>query len=162
MKNKFRYYIYDFLIGQHLLTIDIEDKKIRIDCFNIYGQCSTLDRDWTKVSNRLINRALNFSGYSIDPYILEHFTKNKGYNNDKKLLFQSNDYDECILFLASYGIKNHNYMDNQNHEYLKKYLKDKEKKLDDFIVRMNKSTTQDSTKKTQEFKEIEDELEQDF
>ena len=56
IENEYRYYIYDFLIGQHLLTIDTVGKRSRIDTFNIYGQCSTLDREWDRITKHTINR----------------------------------------------------------------------------------------------------------
>lgn len=123
MENKYRYYTYDFLIGQHLLTIDTKDKKYRIDSFNIHGQCFTLDRDWKRVTKATINKALNRNGYDIDNYFLQHFYDEPKEKADMKdLLFKSNNFNDCILFLVNYGKENHNYTDNQNHEYYKKYL----------------------------------------
>ena len=46
MKNEFRFYIYDFLIGSHILTIDTEKNRSRIDCLNIYGQCYSFGEKW--------------------------------------------------------------------------------------------------------------------
>lgn len=123
MQNKYRFYTYDFLIGQHLLTIDTQEKKYRIDCFNIHGQCSTLDRDWKRITKATINRALNRHGYVIDAYFLQHFYDDSKQKADmKELLFKANNFNDCILFLANYGKENHNYTDNPNHDYYKKYL----------------------------------------
>lgn len=122
--NDYRYYIYDFLIGDHLLTIDTIGKKSRIDTFNIYGQCSTLDREWNKITKSTVNRALKRSGYVYDNYILEHFT-DREMCLENKILFKSNNYNDCIRFLADYGAKNNNYMENtENMDYYKRFLED--------------------------------------
>lgn len=126
IKNNYRYYIYDFLIGQHLLTIDTVGKRSRIDTFNIYGQCSTLYKEWDKITKHTVNRALRRIGYVYDNYILEHFTDREK-RLENKILFKSNNYNDCIKFLADYGIKNHNYMKNiENMDYYKKYLENTE------------------------------------
>lgn len=119
-ENEYRFYIYDFLIGQQLLTVDTIKNRTRIDCFNIYGQCSTLGKKWDKVTKATINRALNRIGYCIDKYIEEHFTDREKILKDK-VLFKSNDYNECIKFLADYGEKNHNYTKYTSEEYEKRY-----------------------------------------
>lgn len=131
IENEYRYYIYDFLIGQHLLTIDTVGKRSRIDTFNIYGQCSTLDREWDRITKHTINRALRRSGYVYDKYILEHFT-NSEISVEKEPLFKTNNYNDCIKFLADYGAKNHNYMENTDHmDYYKKYLEDTEEEQEE-------------------------------
>ena len=114
IENEYRYYIYDFLIGQHLLTIDTVGKRSRIDTFNIYGQCSTLDEEWDKITKYTVDRALRRSGYVYDKYILEHFT-NSEISVEKEPLF-----------------KNHNYMENTEHmDYYKKYLEDTEEEQEE-------------------------------
>lgn len=118
--NEFRFYIYDFLIGQQLLTVDTIKNRTRIDCFNIYGQCSTLGEKWNKITKSIINRALTRSGYCIDKYIKEHFTDREKVLKEE-VLFKSNDYNECIKFLADYGAKNHNYTKCTDEEYEKRY-----------------------------------------
>lgn len=132
--EEYRYYVYDFLIGQEILTIDKQEKKYRIDGYNIHGQCFSLDREWHKITKANINRALRSSDYAIDKYFLEHFVyKNSihyaGYN-DKDLLFKSNNYDDCIMFLVNFGKENNNCTNNQNFDYYKKYLSTKEEKED--------------------------------
>ena len=37
-RKEYRFYIYDFLIGSHILTVDTLKYQTRVDCFNIYGQ----------------------------------------------------------------------------------------------------------------------------
>ena len=138
MKNddskNYRYYIYDFLIGQVLLTIDIVEKKMRLDRFNIYGQCYSLEDNWKKITNATIRKAYEKGNKSIDKYIVLHFPLSENINITPKedLLYKCNDYDDCILFLAKYGKENQNLITNNNcFNYYKKYLKNKNRNIDE-------------------------------
>ena len=124
-ENEYRFYIYDVLIGSHLLTIDTRNNKTRIDRFNIYGQCYSLGEKWDKVTKGNIKR----SKYCIDEYIEEHFTDREKILKDK-VLFKSNDYNECIKFLADYGAKNLNGTIYTGEEYEKRYMGYYKKYLD--------------------------------
>lgn len=132
--KKYRYYIFDYLIGQHILTLDTVKNRERIDGFNIHGQCYSLDRDWNKVTKATIKRALNRNGYVFDSYIRKYFTEDNRYigDNDKRLLYRSNNYDDCVLFLVKYGKENENCTNNTEFNYYEKYLEDKSKNLDNF------------------------------
>lgn len=125
MSNEYRFYIYDWLINQHLITIDTKKNRSRIDSYNIYGQCYTFGRDeWTKITKATINRAIRRSGYEYDKFIEEHFTDRKKCL-EKKVLFKSNDYNECIKFIVEFGEKENNtYKDSKytNNGYWKQYL----------------------------------------
>ena len=122
--ENYRFYIYDFLIGSHILTVDTEKNRTRIDRLNVYGQCYTFGNEWDKVTKATINRAIKRSGFSYDEYIKEHFTDIKT-SVKEKVLFKSNDYNECIKFIAKYG-KDKNYTENMDYtEYYKKYLENK-------------------------------------
>ena len=122
--ENYRFYIYDFLIGSHILTVDTEKNRTRIDRLNVYGQCYTFGNEWDKVTKATINRAIKRSGYTYDEYIREHFTDIKT-SVKEKVLFKSNDYNECIKFIAKYG-KDKNYTENMDYtEYYKKYLENK-------------------------------------
>lgn len=127
--NEFRFYIYDWLIGQHLLTIDTLKNRSRIDSFNIYGQCCSLGKKWDKITNATINKAIKRSGYTYDKFILEHFTDRKKVLKDK-VLFKSNDYNECIQFLADYGEREQNCTHYKGEEYRNKYKNYYKKYLD--------------------------------
>ena len=132
-ENEYRYYIYDFLIGQHLLTIDTKMNRKRIDAYNIHGQCYSLGNKCSKVTKATIQIALKRSGYVIDNYIKEHFTDQEK-RLGKQVLFKSNDYNECIKFLADYGEKNLNWTKNtQNMDYYKKYLDIPENKIGEIL-----------------------------
>lgn len=120
-ENEFRFYIYDFLIGQEILTIDTVKNRTRLDCLNIYGQCYSFGDKWEKVTKATINRALRRDGYVYDDYIKEHFTDREKRMKDK-VLFKSNDYNECIKFIAKYG-RDNEYKENIDYDnYYKKYL----------------------------------------
>lgn len=120
-ENEFRFYIYDFLIGQKILTIDTVKNRTRLDCLNIYGQCYSFGDKWEKVTKATINRALRRDGYVYDDYIKEHFTDREKRMKDK-VLFKSNDYNECIKFIAKYG-RDNEYKENIDYDnYYKKYL----------------------------------------
>ena len=122
--ENYRFYIYDFLIGSHILTVDTEKNRTRIDRLNVYGQCYTFGNEWDKVTKATINRAIKRSGFTYDEYIKEHFTDIKT-SVKEKVLFKSNDYNECIKFIAKYG-KDKNYTENMDYtEYYKKYLENK-------------------------------------
>ena len=122
--ENYRFYIYDFLIGSHILTVDTEKNRTRIDRLNVYGQCYTFGNEWDKVTKATINRAIKRSGYTYDEYIREHFTDIKT-SVKEKVLFKSNDYNECIKFIAKYG-KDKNYTENIDYtEYYKKYIENK-------------------------------------
>ena len=122
--ENYRFYIYDFLIGSHILTVDTEKNRTRIDRLNVYGQCYTFGNEWDKVTKATINRAIKRSGYTYDEYIREHFTDIKT-SIKEKVLFKSNDYNECIKFIAKYG-KDNNYTENIDYtEYYKKYIENK-------------------------------------
>lgn len=122
--ENYRFYIYDFLIGSHILTVDTEKNRTRIDRLNVYGQCYTFGNEWDKVTKATINRAIKRSGFTYDEYIKEHFTDIKT-SAKEKVLFKSNDYNECIKFIAKYG-KDKNYTENMDYtEYYKKYLENK-------------------------------------
>ena len=122
--ENYRFYIYDFLIGSHILTVDTEKNRTRIDRLNVYGQCYTFGNEWDKVTKATINRAIKRSGYTYDEYIREHFTDIKT-SVKEKVLFKSNDYNECIKFIAKYG-KDNNYTENIDYtEYYKKYIENK-------------------------------------
>lgn len=118
--ENYRYYIYDWLIGQHLITFDTEKRRSKIDSFNIYGQCYSLGKKWDKITKATIERANKRTGYVYDDFIKKHFI-NSNYNLHKELLFKSNDYNECIKFLADYGEKNHNCTKYKGEEYCKRY-----------------------------------------
>ena len=136
MKNEFRFYIYDFLIGSHILTIDTEKNRSRIDCLNIYGQCYSFGEKWDKITKANINRALNRTGYCYDDYIKEHFT-DQGRDLEKKILFKSNDYNECIKFIADFGVKNSSLVSPDKKEsyklYHKSYLDIPENKIGEIL-----------------------------
>ena len=119
--NEYRFYIYDFLIGT-LITIDTEKNRIRLDSKNIYGQYYTFgENKWEKVTKATINRAIKRSGYVYDDFIKEHFT-NREKILKSKVLFKSNDYNECIKFIAGFGKKN-GYTENTDYtKYFQKYL----------------------------------------
>lgn len=129
MKNDYRFYIYDWLIGQQLLTIDTEKNKSRIDCFNMYGQCSTLGRKWDKITEATINRALNRTGYVYDDFIIKHFV-NSEHSLRNEELFKSNNFNDCIKFLADYGAINLNRTIYKGEEYNKRYRNYYKKYLD--------------------------------
>ena len=74
-ENEYMFYVYDFLIGQHILTIDTARNRTRLDRLNIYGQCYSFGDKWEKVTKTIINRALRRDGYVFDDYIKEHFTE---------------------------------------------------------------------------------------
>lgn len=119
--NDFRFYVYDFLIGQQILTIDTVKNRTRLDRLNIYGQCYSFGDKWEKVTKAAINRALRRDGYVYDDYIKEHFTDREKRLKDK-VLFKSNDYNECIKFIAKYG-RDNGYKENIDYDnYYKKYL----------------------------------------
>ncbi len=132
--KKYRYYIFNYLIGQEILTLDTVKNRCRIDRFNIHGQCYSLGEEWKKITKSTINRAFNREGYVLDSYIKEYFTENKKYigNNDNSLLYRANDYDDCILFLVKYGKENQNCTSNTKFDYYQQYLSNKSKKLDNF------------------------------
>ena len=119
--NDFRFYVYDFLIGQQIITIDTVKNRTRLDRLNIYGQCYSFGDKWEKVTKATINRALKRDGYVYDDYIKEHFTDREKRLKDK-VLFKSNDYNECIKFIAKYG-RDNGYKENIDYDnYYKKYL----------------------------------------
>ena len=119
--NDFRFYVYDFLIGQQIITIDTVKNRTRLDRLNIYGQCYSFGDKWEKVTKATINRALRRDGYVYDDYIKEHFTDREKRLKDK-VLFKSNDYNECIKFIAKYG-RDNGYKENIDYDnYYKKYL----------------------------------------
>lgn len=119
--NDFKFYVYDFLIGQQIITIDTVKNRTRLDRLNIYGQCYSFGDKWEKVTKATINRALRRDGYVYDDYIKEHFTDREKRLKDK-VLFKSNDYNECIKFIAKYGRYNE-YKENIDYDnYYKKYL----------------------------------------
>lgn len=120
VKNEYRFYIYDWLIGQHLITIDTEKNRSRIDGFNIYGQCYSLGEKWEKITKATIEKAKRRSGYVYDEFITKHFI-NSDHSLHKELLFKSNDYNECIKYLADYGEKNRNNTIYEGEEYRKRY-----------------------------------------
>ena len=72
-ENEYMFYVYDFLIGQHILTIDTARNRTRLDRLNIYGQCYSFGDKWEKVTKATINRALRRDGYDFDDYIKEHY-----------------------------------------------------------------------------------------
>lgn len=119
--NEYRFYIYDFLIGT-LITIDTEKNRTRLDSKNIYGQYYTFgENKWEKVTKATINRAIKRSGYVYDDFIKEHFT-NREKILKSKVLFKSNDYNECIKFIAKFGKKTE-YTENTDYtKYFQKYL----------------------------------------
>lgn len=120
-ENEYRFYIYDFLIGQQLLTIDTVKNRARLDRLNIYGQCYSFGDKWDKITKATINRALRRSGYVYDEYIKEHFTdREKGLKD--KVLFKSNDYNECIKFIARFGKEKEHEQNVDYDNYFKKYL----------------------------------------
>lgn len=129
-ENEYRFYIYDWLIGQHLITIDTVKNRSRIDSFNIYGQCYSLGDKWNKITKATINRALHRSGYVYDKFIKEHFTDREKILKDK-VLFKSNDYNKCIEFLADYGAENNNCTLYKGEEYDKRYKGYYKKYLDE-------------------------------
>lgn len=138
-KNEYRFYIYDFLIGQKLLTIDTVKNRSRFDSFNIYGQCSTLSERWDKITKATISQSLERIGYCYDDYIKKHFSDSSLELKDK-LLFKSNDYNECIKFLAEYGVRNHDYTTKEyrkEHQeelnYYKKYLDTPENRIGEIL-----------------------------
>ncbi len=120
-ENEYRFYIYDFLIGQQLLTIDTVKNRARLDCLNIYGQCYSFGDKWDKITKATINRALRRSGYVYDEYIKEHFTDREKRLKDK-VLFKSNDYNECIKFIARFGKEKEHEQNVDYDNYFKKYL----------------------------------------
>ena len=134
LKNEYRYYIFDYLIGGHLLTLDTVENKYRIDTINIHGQCSTLNEGWKKITKATINKALNRTGYVFDSYVKEYFTNDSKYmgDNDKSLLYRTDNYDDCILFLVSFAKENHNWTNNEEFNYYQKYLFDKTKSIENF------------------------------
>lgn len=121
IQNEYRFYIYDFLIGQQLLTIDTVKNRARIDRLNIYGQCYSFGDKWDKITKATINRALRRSGYVYDEYIKEHFTDREKRLKDK-VLFKSNDYNECIKFIARFGKEKGHEKNVDYDNYFKKYL----------------------------------------
>lgn len=130
--NDFRFYIYDFLIGQHILTIDTVNNRTRLDRLNIYGQCYSFGDKWEKVTKATINRALKRDGYVYDDYIKEHFTDREKRLKDK-VLFKSNDYNDCIKFIAMFG-KEKEHRSNIDYEnYYKKYLDIPENKIGEIL-----------------------------
>jgi len=132
LENKYRFYVYDFLIGQEILTIDTQERKYRIDGFNIHGQCYSLKNDWKKISKSNILRAMKSNEYAIDKYFYTHFVNPKDDDHTKKeLLYHSNNYDDCILFLVKYGKENLNCSNNKNFDYYKEYLEDKAKEIEE-------------------------------
>lgn len=138
MKNddskKYRYYIYDFLIGQDLLTIDVVEKKMRIDSFNIYGQCYSLGDKWEKIINAKIKKAYEKGNKAIDEYIVLHFPLSENINitSRKDFLYKCNDYDDCILFLVKYGKEKQDLTTNTDYfNYYKKYLKNKNRDIEE-------------------------------
>lgn len=131
-KNEYRFYIYDFIIGQHILTIDTIKNRTRIDRLNIYGQCYSFGDKWEKVTKATINRALKREGYVFDNYIKEHFTDREKIL-ENKVLFKSNDYNECIKFIAEFG-KKEEYTKNIDYtNYFKKYLDISENKIGEIL-----------------------------
>lgn len=132
-KNDFRFYIYDFLIEQELLTIDTLQSRSRFDSFNIHGQCYSFGQEWDKITKATISQALGRSGYCYDEYIKEHFT-DRPLRLENKVLFKSNDYNECIKFLADFGAKKHNYTNNsKSMDYYKKYLDIPENRIGEIL-----------------------------
>ena len=131
-ENEYMFYVYDFLIGQHILTIDTARNRTRLDRLNIYGQCYSFGDKWEKVTKTIINRALRRDGYVFDDYIKEHFTEREKRLKDK-ILFKSNDYNECIKFIAEYGKKNE-YTENIDYtNYFRKYLDIPENKIGNIL-----------------------------
>lgn len=131
-ENEYMFYVYDFLIGQHILTIDTARNRTRLDRLNIYGQCYSFGDKWEKVTKTTINRALRRDGYVFDDYIKEHFTEREKRLKDK-ILFKSNDYNECIKFIAEYGKKNE-YTENIDYtNYYRKYLDIPENKIGNIL-----------------------------
>lgn len=118
--NEYRFYIYDWSIGQHLITLDTVKNRSRIDSFNMYGQCYSLGEEWKNITKATINRAMKRSGYVYDDFIKEHFTNREKRFKDK-VLFKSNNYNDCIKFLVDYGEKNQNYTTYKGEEYNKRY-----------------------------------------
>ena len=104
-ENEFRFYIYDFLIGSQILTIDTLKNRTRLDHLNIYGQCYSFGEKWDKVTKATINRALSRDEYVFDKYIKEHFT-DRAKRLKEDVLFKSNDYNDCIKFIVEFGKKN--------------------------------------------------------
>ncbi|WP_304683100.1 hypothetical protein [uncultured Clostridium sp.] len=138
-KNEYRFYIYDWILGQQLITIDTDKKKSKIDGFNIYGQCYSLGDKWKKITSAMIKRTTQRIGYLYDDFIEKHFV-NPNYHLYKKLLFKSNDYNECIKFLADYGAENLNNSiykgeeyDKIYKEYYKSYLDIPENKIGEIL-----------------------------
>lgn len=127
-ENEYRFYIYDFLIGSHILTIDTVKNRTRLDRLNIYGQCYSFGEKWDKVTKATINRALRRSGYVYDDYIEEHFTDREKMLKDK-VLFKTNDYNECIKFIVEFGKKNKYTEKIDYSNYFKKYLDIPENKI---------------------------------
>ena len=122
MKNDYRYYVYDYLIGSHILTIDTLEKKFRIDRSNIYGQIFSFDRDWENITSKDIEKAKTRVGYTFDKYVLEHFT-DKDQFLDKKVICKTNDYNECIKAIAQYCAKQEGKtLEDEDMGYYKKYL----------------------------------------
>lgn len=150
-KNKYRFYIYDWLIGQELITIDTVKNRSRIDSFNIYGQCYSLGNEWDKITKATIKRAFNRFGYVYDDFIKEHFTDREKILKDK-VLFKSNDYNECIKFLADYGAENQNCTSYKGEEYDKRY-KDYYKKYLDIPENKIGEILADGTVKKKHFQE---------
>lgn len=131
-ENEYRFYIYDFLIGSHILTIDTLKNRTRIDRLNVYGQCYSFGEKWDKVTKATINRALRRSGYVYDNYIEEHFTDREKMLKDK-VLFKSNDYNECIKFIVEFGKKNEYTEKVDYSNYFKKYLDIPENKIGEIL-----------------------------
>lgn len=132
LENKYRFYVYDFLIGQKILTIDTQERKYRIDDFNIHGQCYSLKNDWKKITKSNILRAMESNEYAIDRFFYTHFVDPKNDRSTKKeLLYHSSNYDDCILFLVKHGKEKLNWTNNKNFNYYKEHLEDKTKKIEE-------------------------------
>ena len=142
-----RYYVYDYLIGQHFLLIDTQTKELQFYNTNLYGQIYNLEKhERQKITpqklngllKRLKNRTYSFeNSYVIDKYLYEHFfTKQQKQETYKPFMFENvhnglitsgNDFKKVLKDMA---IKIYEASNNKINEQYLQYIDTELAKLD--------------------------------
>ena len=145
--NNTRYYVYDYVIGQHFLLIDTQTKELQFYDTNLYGQIYNLEKhERQKITpqklngllKRLKNHTYSFeNSYVIDKYLYEHFfteqQKQETYkpcdfeDTRKKLITSGNDLKQVLKDMAINIYKSNN---NECNEQYLQYIDTELAKLD--------------------------------
>lgn len=145
--NTFRYYVYDYLINQHFLLIDTEQKQAYLYDTNIYGQIYNIKnptiiniKDKLRGFLRRVKNGYNYAtAYVLDKFLFNHFlTEEEQQRINKDYLFEikptilitcGNDFKSILkeMCLKAYDGEDRDITENSMHktrEQLLAYIKE--------------------------------------